>query len=159
MEDIKQIPGRPNYYATRDGRILSKKREEDCYLKLVPRFNKLTVTLFYDHMMRCEFVNRLVLEAFVGFPADPWLCFANHKDGDPMNCSLDNLEWLVAETTEDYDPEKSHRKGVLRPDAVKKRMTEAKYHQSEETKRKIQESRKRYYDKKRREKEGTPATV
>lgn len=160
MEEIRPIPGRPNYYATRDGRILSKKREEDCFLKLVPRFNKLTVTLFFDHIMKCEFVNRLVLSAFEGYPTDPWLCYANHKDGDPMNCNLDNLEWLICETTEDYDPEKSHRRGVLKPSVVRDRMTEAKLHQSDETKRKVQEGRRRYFnDKKRRETEGKTTTV
>lgn len=157
--EIRPIPGKPLYYATSDGQILSKKRNKEAYLKQVLRFNKATVVLFYDRMMKTEFVNRLVLSAFVGYPADPWLCFAHNIDGNPENNSLDNLEWLIAETTEDYNPEISHRKGVLRPDEIKSKMTEAKYHQTEDTKRKIQESRKRTYEQKRREKERTTGGV
>lgn len=149
MEDIREIPGRKNYFATRDGKILSKKRKEDAYLTQHMRFNKAVVVLYYDHMMRAEFVNRLILSAFVGFPADPWLCFAHNINGDPQDNRLENLEWLVAETTDEYDPAVSHRKGVLRPDAIKSKMTDAKLNQSDETKRKVREGRKRYFDRKR----------
>lgn len=78
-------------------------------------------------------LNRLVLESFVGYPADPWLCVAHHKDGDRDNCELDNLEWYVCETTAEYDPAVSTRRGVLKPDFTKDRMSETKCHQSPET--------------------------
>jgi hypothetical protein len=83
--------------------------------------------------MRIIQLNRIVLETFRGYPADPWLCVAHHLDGDRTNCRLDNLEWVVCETTAEYDPQKSHRRGVLKPDFTKDRMTEAKLHQSRET--------------------------
>jgi hypothetical protein len=81
-------------------------------------------------------LNRLVLETFVGYPAEPWLCVVRHKDGDRMNCELDNLEWYICETTDEYDPSKSLRKGVLKPDFTKEKMGYSKMHQSKETIRK-----------------------
>ena len=52
------------------------------------------------------------------------------------DCRLDNLEWNICDTTDEYDPEVSHRRGVLKPEETKKRMTEAKYKQGQETIRK-----------------------
>lgn len=78
-------------------------------------------------------VAREVLAAFRGYPADPWLCVARHINGDLLDCRLENLEWVVCETDENYDPSVSHRRGVLKPEHTKAKMTASKYNQSPET--------------------------
>lgn len=137
MEEIwRPVEGYPKYYVSNLGRVKSLKRFEPVIMARGK--NKLgytTVSLWNSEKKRLDIIHlsRIVLAAFRGYPADPWLCYANHIDGDLENCSLDNLEWEVCETTEEYNPEVSHRKGVLKPKSTKERMTEAKFHQSKET--------------------------
>lgn len=133
-EVFKPVNGYPGYYVSNLGRVMSKKR----YNPIIITQNKtklgfVTVQLYQEERLVSLYVARLVLEAFKGFPADPWLCVAHNIDGDLNNNNLDNLEWLVCETSEDYDPSKSHKKGVLKPAITKARMTAAKYNQKPET--------------------------
>ena len=100
------------------------------------RLGYLVVMLWNNNKLTQFYVSRLVLEVFRGYPTDPWLCYAHHKNGNLNDCRLDNLEWNICETTDEYDPEVSHRRGVLKPEETKKRMTEAKYKQGQETIRK-----------------------
>lgn len=135
MEEVfKPIKGYPGYYVSNLGRVKSEKRDETKIMaKYTTSAGYAAAALFQGKKMRIIQLNRIVLETFRGYPADPWLCVAHHLDGDRTNCRLDNLEWVVCETTADYDPQKSHRRGVLKPDFTKDRMTEAKYHQSRES--------------------------
>lgn len=138
---IKDYPG---YYVSNKGNVMSKKRTETKLLaQRQSRLGYQLVVLCKNSRMASIQVNRLVLAAFEGYPADPWLCVAYHKDGNLQNCRLDNLEWMICETTDEYDPEISHRRGVLKPEPTKDRMSLAKYNQSEETIRKQMESRAR----------------
>lgn len=143
-EVFKPINGYPGYFVSNLGRVRSDKRKTPIYMSI----NKSRLGyMLVEIMQKCRpitlYVSRLVLEAFEGYPADPWLCYAHHKDGDLTNCCLDNLEWIICETTEEYDPQKSHRRGVLKPDTTKERMVEGKYNQSRETIQKIVEARTR----------------
>jgi len=129
----KDIPGYKGVYrASNLGRVQSWKRENSKILsQTLSKHGYPTVCLFGEKQ-QLQYVARLVLAAFVGYPDEPWLCVANYKDGDYKNCRIDNLEWIVCETTPEYDPSKSHKRGVLRPDITKQRMTEAKLNQSQE---------------------------
>lgn len=141
-EVFRPIEGYPGYYVSNLGRVQSRKRKEPIFLARVQSRLGYTIVQVVN---RCNpitlYVARLVLAAFVGYPADPWLCYAHHKDGDLENCCIDNLEWIVCETTDEYDPTVSHRRGVLKPDTTKARMSEAKYKQSKETIQKIIQAR------------------
>lgn len=155
-ESWRPIEGHYGYYVSDLGRIKSIKRKVEIIKKLQKsRSGIMTVLLFDKNENKIEtlYVPRIVLEAFKGFPADPWLCVANHKNGNQEDCRLENLEWLVCETTDEYDPSVSHRRGVLKPEQTKSRMTEAKKKQSQETIRKIIESRTRTLEKRKQEKE------
>ena len=135
MEEIfKPIEGFPGYFISNEGRVLSKKRETPIFMS--PQKSRLgfkTILLWRDHTIVTLYIARLVLEAFEGYPAEPWLCVAHNINGDLDDCRLRNLEWVVCETTDEYDPAVSHRKGVLKPDFTKERMTEAKKNQKKDT--------------------------
>ena len=52
------------------------------------------------------FVHRLVLESFVGLRPAGLEC--NHKDGNPSNNCLDNLEWVTADRNKEHQREIGH---------------------------------------------------
>lgn len=136
IEEFRPIEGFPGYFARTDGQIISmkgKRGEEHVMSQTKNKYGYAIVMLCKDGVVRSHQVARLVLAAFEGYPADPWLCYVRHLDGDLGNCNLYNLKWEICQTTEDYDPSKSHRRGVLKPDYTRERMTTAKYCQSEYT--------------------------
>ena len=136
-EVFKPITGYPGYYVSNLGRIKSVKRENPIIMSTHNmRLGYLVVMLWNESKLNTLYVSRLVLETFRGYPTDPWLCYAHHKNGDLNDCRLENLEWIICETTDEYDPEVSHRRGVLKPKETKDRMTAAKYNQTQECIRK-----------------------
>ena len=135
--------GYPGYYVSNMGRVQSRKREYPIIMQQRMRHGCMVVAVWERKKLITVYVARAVLSAFRGYPADPWLCVANHLNGNKEDCTLSNLEWYVCQTTDEYDPEVSHRRGVLKPEFTKERMTESKRFQSEDTKKKIIESRNR----------------
>ena len=129
---LKDFPG---YCATNYGNIVSMKGSDGPHYlsQRTTKYGYRIVMLSLEGMLKSYQVARLVLSTFVGYPADPWLCVVNHKDGNTENCRLDNLEWLVCQTTDDYDPAVSHRRGVLKPESTRQKMTIAKFNQSRES--------------------------
>jgi len=143
-EIFRPVEGHPGYYVSNQGRFLSKKRDIPVIMSTRKSRLGYVIGLMWKGKQLCTvYLGRAVLAAFRGYPADPWLCYCHHKDGDLENCKLENLEWIVCETTDEYDPSKSHRKGVLKPDFTKQRMTESKLKQSKETIEKAVISRKK----------------
>ena len=136
-EEFRPIEGDPGYLVSNMGRILSLKRREPVLLSIRQNRTGYAEGEVFSHG-KVRFINigREVLAAFRGYPADPWLCVVKHVNGDLMDCRLDNLEWVICETDETYDPELSKRKGVLKPEHTKDRMSDAKCNQSAETIRK-----------------------
>lgn len=133
-EVFKPIEGFPGYYISNLGRVQSRKRTNPIIVSTsTSRLGYKMAVLWNNNKLMTLYIGRTVLAAFEDYPADPWLCYCHHKNGDLEDCRLDNLEWIVCETTADYDPSKSHRKGVLKPKFTKDRMTEAKYNQSRST--------------------------
>lgn len=145
MEEIwKQVEGWPAYFVSNKGRIMSMKRREPQILAIHQnRLGYAEVSVFSHCKVSFLNLSREVLAAFKGYPAEPWLCVAKHLNGDLMDCRLENLEWVVCKTDDTYDPKKSKRKGVLRPEHTKEKMTAAKYNQTEETIQKAIMSRQR----------------
>lgn len=142
-EIFKEIEGYPGYLISNLGNVVSLKRKSGphCMSQHKTKYGYIETMVSKEGVLVSLYVARQVLAAFKGYPADPWLCIANHKDGDSTNCRLDNLEWIVCETTDEYDPSVSHRRGVLKPDLTRKKMTEAKCNQSPETIEKAVRSR------------------
>lgn len=63
------------------------------------------VTLFKDGKGRSYSVHRLVAEAFIPNPDN--LPEVNHKDEDPANNHVDNLEWCTRQYNIDYSKSKA----------------------------------------------------
>lgn len=153
-EIFKELVGWPGYFASNLGRIMSCKRRLPKFLSTrVSRLGFLEIQVFEGSKSTFLNVAREVLAAFYGYPADPWLCVAKHKNGDLSDCRLENLEWVICETTKDYDPSRSRRRGVLKPSHTKEKMTASKFNQSRETIEKAIMTRKKNVEYRRKFKE------
>jgi hypothetical protein len=97
MSEPTPIPGFPDYGATRDGQIWSRRKGDwkplalspngkDGYLK-VKLFNKTNVPI-------TRRVHLLVAITFIG-PRPSYNHECNHIDLDKTNCSVKNLEWIT----------------------------------------------------------------
>lgn len=104
------------------------------------------VTLFLHSKAKTYNVHRLMYDAFIGYPADPNLCYVYFKDGDRNNCVLDNLECDIMETSPLYD---GCRRGRIYPEKTKQTMKERKKHVSPETIAKASARRSETFKKKR----------
>ena len=137
MENERFLPieGYPGYFVSDLGRVMSTKRKSGPHImsQRSTKYGFQEVMISVKCRLITLYVARLVLAAFEGYPADPWLCYAHHLNGDMSDCRLENLEWQVCETNWEYDPKKSHRRGVLKPDMTKEKMSQAKFNQTDET--------------------------
>jgi len=91
---IRQIPGYPGYYASRDGNIYHlKKSTGDLYLCKGSEVHNgyITVNISNNHTKHRRKVHRLVALTFIPNPE----CYnvVCHKDNNPKNNSVDNLYW------------------------------------------------------------------
>lgn len=92
---MKSIPGFPNYYATKSGKICTK----DIFM--APYKDKsgyLMVTLVNDGKKTNSRIHRLIAQIYLDNPNSH--TFIRHKDGNIENNSVDNLLWVktLAET-------------------------------------------------------------
>jgi hypothetical protein len=90
------------------------------------------VSLTRDGKTKAHFVHRLVAEAFIDNPDD--LPMVNHKDEDKTNNFAENLEWCTNEYNVNYGNARKRQAKKLRG-----------IPHTEEHKRKISESLRRYY--------------
>jgi hypothetical protein len=88
--DLKQIPGFPNYFASKDGNIWLKSHK-----KLDVKISLTGYRWVYLRHVKgfpvCRFVGRLILETFVG--SRPSGCVVCHGFGGKLDDSLENLSW------------------------------------------------------------------
>lgn len=90
----KLIKGFENYAITTDGCVINIKKG----ISKTPTSNKmgrgyLYVDLYNNGKHKRFFVHRLVAEAFIENPNNK--PFVNHKDGNPKNNNVENLEWVT----------------------------------------------------------------
>lgn len=148
----KPIKGYEDYYEVDQfGRVFAKERtihvtdhdrEYDKHLpsrqmkQSVHTKGYKTVTLTKDGVCTTKFVHRIVAEAFIPNPDD--LPFVNHIDEDKTNNFVENLEWCTEQYNSTYG--KAREKHAK---ALKGR------HHTEEHKKKISNSLKRFYGERR----------
>lgn len=106
MEVWKDIEGFEGLYQVSNlGRIKSLPRTvrapRGCFRQVRERILKYQVTgagyalvhLCKPNVQQMVLVHRLVAQAFIPNPLG--LKLVNHKDENPLNCSVDNLEWCT----------------------------------------------------------------
>lgn len=92
----REIPGYEGLYAVSDNGLVWSLQTTQSRRKgpLKPYSNEagyLRVNLFKNGKMRHEYVHRLVAKTFLPNPSG--FSVVNHKDADPTNNRVDNLEW------------------------------------------------------------------
>lgn len=95
---IAQIKDFPNYIVSSDGKVYNKKGKE-----LHPNNRHLgykSVTLCKNGEKYTKSIHRLVAIAFIPNPLN--YPFVNHKDENPANNDVSNLEWCTAEYNNNY---------------------------------------------------------
>lgn len=87
----KRIPGFERYSVSTDGQVKSHHGKEKILSQSDNGNGYKKVYLSMPYEKRKMFVHRLVALAFIPNPND--LPFINHKDENPSNNNVDNLEW------------------------------------------------------------------
>ena len=106
MEIWKDIVGFEGYQISSEGRVRShgkvtsnsryaERHWKDRILKqkVSKRDGRARVCLWANGREHTILVHRLQAEAFLGKPEDPTMT-VNHKDGNPLNNVVENLEWI-----------------------------------------------------------------
>lgn len=91
LKDIEDFEGL--YKVSNLGRIYSIRNNK--FLKATPNSlhtNRLYIKLYKDKKQYTFILARLVAKAFI--PNPQHLTTVNHKDGNPLNNRIENLEWL-----------------------------------------------------------------
>ena len=95
------IKENPRYYVTEEGQVWDSKRE--IFLPQYRRSKKskyICVTISIEGKFKLRNVHRLVAQAFIPNPNNyPQV---NHKDEDPSNNNVSNLEWCDAQYNNAY---------------------------------------------------------
>ena len=86
---MRQIKDNPNYLVTVDGRVFSLHT-----MRFLKNFPKAGDYVYVKIGSKSHRVHRLVAQTYIPNPEN--LPQINHKDGNPLNNSLDNLEWCTA---------------------------------------------------------------
>lgn len=85
------IPSHPGFAAAKDGTIIGKRGKP--LIGHVDRCGYHEVLLSENGKTKSYFAHRLIAETFIPNPNS--LPFVNHKDGNKLNNSVDNLEWCT----------------------------------------------------------------
>lgn len=106
MEIWKEIPGFENLYeASNTGKIRSRRRELKQYWHNKTYY---TLCLSKNNKTKTHTVHRLVLMTFIP-NLENRFCI-NHKDGNPKNNNISNLEWC----THSYNNKHAYRIGLMK---------------------------------------------
>lgn len=99
LELFKPIEGFADYHISNLGKVVSYKGKNPRILKgKIDRYGYQCVCLRKDNKNHHFTVHRLVAEAFISNPHNKPT--VNHKDGNKLNNSYENLEWhTVSENT------------------------------------------------------------
>lgn len=119
---MKAIPGWENIYSlTEDGKLFSHRR--NIFVKIthsIGHKNSLKIPCFHlykNQKLTNITLHRLLALTFIPNPNNyPQV---NHKDGNPLNNSLDNLEWC----TQSQNIKHAYDNGLMKPQRGKRKNT------------------------------------
>lgn len=117
---MKQFEEVPRYFVSEDGEIWDSKRKRflpQCYRQKGMGYKCVTLCINGEYKL-CS-VHRIVAKTFLPNPDN--LPFVNHKDEDPSNNKVDNLEWCTPAYNSGYGT-RGIRSGLAqrnRPDCSK----------------------------------------
>lgn len=90
---MKEVEGFPGYFVTEEGDVYTSKRGPLRKMSTPVSFQYRAVKLSHEGKVKHCFVHRLVAKAYVDNPENKG--YVNHKDGDKLNNSFSNLEWVT----------------------------------------------------------------
>lgn len=110
---MRKVSGYEDYCVSEGGHIKSFKRNRELFLTpYIDRYGYHVVNLCAGKKRKAQKVHRIVAQAFIPNPdKKPQV---NHKDGDKLNNSVENLEWCSASDN------KQHSYSVLGVGRIKK---------------------------------------
>lgn len=106
---LKDIPGFPDYQASDDGHIWSKKTGKFIRERIPGKSKYYMINLSIDHRCQTFQVHKLVAFAFIDNP-DNYMVI-NHKNGNKFDNRPENLEWC----TPKHNTEHAHKTGLVHP--------------------------------------------
>lgn len=117
MEEWKGIDKYDGLYQVSNyGRVKSLKFGKERIMKLINHLDGyLAVGLYKNGKQKWYLVHRLVAQAFIPNPSK--LPMINHKDENPLNNNVDNLEWCNAKYNLNYN-EGQKRKAMKRSKTI-----------------------------------------
>ena len=108
VEKWVNIENHPSYFISNFGRVFSKKSNKVMKNRVVSKNGYQQITLDNSQLL----VHRLVAQAFIPNPDN--LPCVNHKDEDPGNNDVRNLEWCTYKYNSNYGTNPSrHSKKML----------------------------------------------
>ena len=110
-EGLYQVSDKGNVKSLISGKFLKQFSNYKGYMR---------VGLYKNHKCSLKSVHRLVADAFI--PNEEMLPFINHKDENPVNNSVENLEWCTVRYNNTYGNriEKAKEKQINNPFKSKK---------------------------------------
>lgn len=94
LSEVRPVDGFPDYYITNDGAVYSKKFNKTRKLKpSIVAYGYYGVILCQNGKTYSKRVHRLVAEAFI--PKVKKKSQVNHKNGNKLDNSIENLEWCT----------------------------------------------------------------
>ncbi len=91
--EMREVPGHPRYFVTRDGRVQGPR---GWLTQGIVRdgTRHLRVSTWHDNRLHTLLVARAVATAYLGPPPTLQYIVA-HRDGNPQNNNVDNLFWTT----------------------------------------------------------------
>lgn len=108
---MKEVKDFPNYLISEDGKVYKKSKGSLFEIQQSVNRKYYSVKLSHEGYRKHCFVHRLMAEAHVPNPENK--DYVNHIDGDKLNNSIENLEWVTFAENIQHSFETGLNKGLI----------------------------------------------